>query len=81
MEELRKEHGQTILFSWNLSNLPNLMLVCAWTHSMKELQELETSLISKKFNSVNTTVLVKGKMYSSWRDTYLEEKIKDIKAK
>ncbi len=80
MEELRKEHGQNILFSWNLSNLPYQMLVCAWTHSMKELQELETSLISQKFNSVNVTVLVKGKMYPSWRDTYLEEKIKDIKA-
>ncbi len=80
MEELRKEHGQNILFSWNLSNLPNQMLVCAWTHSMKELQELETSLISQKFSSVNTTVLIKGKMYPSWRDMYLEEKIKDIKA-
>ena len=80
MEEIRRDHGQTILFSWNLSNLPNLMLVCAWTTSMKELQELEASLISKKFNSVNVTVLFKGKMYPSWRDTYLEEKIKDIKA-
>ncbi|KKK44585.1 MAG: DNA-binding transcriptional regulator AsnC [Candidatus Lokiarchaeum sp. GC14_75] len=80
MEEIRNDHGQTILFSWNLSNLPNLMLVCAWTHSMKELQNLEASLISKKFNSVNATVLFKGKMYPSWRDTYLEEKIKDIKA-
>ena len=80
MEEIRNDHGQTILFSWNLSNLPNLMLVCAWTHSMKELQDLEASLISKKFNSVNATILIKGKMYPSWRDTYLEEKIKDIKA-
>ncbi len=80
MEEIRKDHGQTILFSWNLSNLPNLMLVCAWTHSMKELQDLEASLISKKFNSVNATVLFKGKMYPSWRDTYLEEKMKEIKA-
>ncbi|KKL57796.1 hypothetical protein LCGC14_2231830 [marine sediment metagenome] len=80
MEEIRKDHGQTILFTWNLSNLPNLMLVCAWTHSMKELQDLEASLISKKFNSVNATILIKGKMYPSWRDTYLEEKIKDIKA-
>ncbi|HEC37539.1 hypothetical protein LCGC14_1464670 [marine sediment metagenome] len=80
LEEIRKDHGQTILFSWNLSNLPNLMLVCAWTHSMKELQDLEASLISKKFSSVNATILIKGKMYPSWRDTYLEEKIKDIKA-
>ncbi|KKM71917.1 hypothetical protein LCGC14_1425770 [marine sediment metagenome] len=80
MEEMRQEHGQTILFSWNLSNLPNLMLVCAWNHSMKELQDLEASFISKKFKSVNATVLVKGKMYPSWRDIYLIEKIKDIKA-
>ncbi|KKN66122.1 hypothetical protein LCGC14_0475010 [marine sediment metagenome] len=80
MEELRQEHGQTILFSWNLSNLPNQMLVCTWNYSMKELQDLETSLISKKFNSVNATVLIKGKMYPSWRDVYLEEKFKDINA-
>ena len=80
MEEIRNDHGQTILFSWNLSNLPNLMLVCAWTNSMKELQDLEASLISKKFNSVNATVLFKGKMYPSWRDTYLEEKMEEIKA-
>ncbi|MBY8982246.1 MAG: winged helix-turn-helix transcriptional regulator [Candidatus Lokiarchaeota archaeon] len=79
MEEMHKDYGQMVLFSWNLNNLPNLMLVCVWTHSMKELQELEASLISKNFNSVNATVLVKGKMYPTWRDTYLEEKIKKIK--
>ena len=76
--ELRKDHGQTILFSWVFSNLPNSMLVCVWTHTMKELQEVEASLISKNFDSVNVTILVNGRMFPSWRDTYLEEKIKKI---
>jgi len=79
MEQLRKTYGQTLLFSWNLSNLPNLMLVCVWTHTMKELQELEASLMPNNFDSVNVTILVKGKMFPTWRDTYLEHKIKEIK--
>lgn len=79
MEQLRKTYGQTLLFSWNLSNLPNLMLVCVWTHTMKELQELEASLMPNNFDSVNVTILIKGKMFPTWRDTYLEHKIKEIK--
>ncbi len=79
VEKMREEYGQTILFSWNLSNLPNLMLLCAWTPSMKQLQTLEASLLSKDFNSLNATILIEGKMFPTWRDTYLEQKIKEIK--
>ncbi|MBY8989276.1 MAG: Lrp/AsnC family transcriptional regulator [Candidatus Lokiarchaeota archaeon] len=79
LEEIRKKHSQSVLFSWNLSNLPNLMLVCVWASSMKELQNLEASLMSMNFESVNVTVLVNGLMFPSWRDTYLEEKVREIK--
>jgi len=79
LEEMRKKHGQTILFSWNLSNLPNLLLVCVWAHSMKDLQRLEVSLMSMNVNSVNVTILVNGLMFPTWRDKYLEEKVREIK--
>jgi len=46
---------------------------------MKELQKLEASLMSMNFDSVSVTILVNGIMFPTWRDTYLEDKIKDIK--
>ena len=79
LDEIRKKHGQIILFSWNLSNLPNQLLVCVWAHSMKELQTLEASLMAMAFDSVNITILVKGLMFPTWRDKYLEDKLREIK--
>ncbi len=77
--DLRKKYGQTILFSWKFANLPNLMLICVWTHTMKEHQEIESSLMSQDFDSVKITILVVGKMFPTWRDTYLEDKVRNIK--
>lgn len=79
MIELRKKLGPTILFTWNFVNLPNQILVCVWTHTMKELQEIETSLLSQNFASVKVTILINGKMFPIWRDTYLEDKVREIK--
>lgn len=79
MIELRKKLGPAILFTWNFVNLPNQILVCVWTHTMKELQEIETSLLSQNFASVKVTILVNGKMFPIWRDTYLEDKVREIK--
>jgi len=79
-DDLRKEFGQKILFSWTFSNLPNLMIVCFWTRTMKELQEIETTLMSQNFGSVKVTVLVEGKMFPTWIDQYLEDKINEIKS-
>ncbi len=76
--KLREQHGQKILFSWMFSNLPNLMIIVIWTRAMKELQELETSLLSENFESVNVTILYKGEIFPTWRDKYLEEKIKEF---
>ena len=78
-DELQKKYGQKILFSWAFSNLPNLMLLNVWTRSMKELQELETSLLAGNFSSVNVTVLIEGKMFHTWNEKYLENKIKEVK--
>ncbi len=79
IDELQKKNGKQILFSWAFSNLPNLILLSVWTRSMKELQELETSLVSENFDSVNVTVLIEGRMFHTWKEKYLENKIKEIK--
>ncbi|HEC38767.1 hypothetical protein LCGC14_0916300 [marine sediment metagenome] len=80
VDDLRKEYGSKITFSWIFGNLPNLLVICFWTRIMKELQEIETNLMSKSFESVKVTVLLEGKNFPSWVDQYLEDKIKDIKA-
>ncbi|MHA2088723.1 MAG: winged helix-turn-helix transcriptional regulator [Promethearchaeota archaeon] len=79
--ELRKKFGQVILFTWNFVNLPNQILVCVWTHTMKELQEIETSLVSHDFTSVKVTILINGKMFPTWREKYLDDKVSEIRTK
>ena len=78
INDLRKEYGSKIIFAWTFGNLPNLIIICVWTRTIKELQGIETNLISKNFESIKVTVLLEGKMFPTWRDTYLEQKIKEI---
>ncbi len=81
MDELKNQYGQKVLFSWSFSNLPDLIIICVWISVMKELQDIETFLRSKEFDSVDVTVLVEGRNFPTWRDTFLEAKIKEIKQK
>jgi hypothetical protein len=46
---------------------------------MKELQELEASLRSEKVDSISVNVGIEGILFQTWRDTYLEDKIKELK--
>ena len=78
---LRKNFGSKIVFSWIFGNLPNLLIICFWTRIMKELQEIETNLMSKGFESVKVTILLEGKNFPSWVDQYLEDKLNEIKIK
>jgi DNA-binding Lrp family transcriptional regulator len=79
--ELRKKLGQVILFTWDFVNLPNQILVCVWTHTMIELQDIEATLTSQDFTSVKVTILIKGKMFPTWREKCLEDKVSEIKTK
>ena len=80
IKNLSKQYGSKILFTWSFSNLPNIKIVSVWTRTMKELQNIETSFISDiRYESVEVTVLIERKMYSTWIDKQLEDKIKDIK--
>ena len=80
-DKLIKIFGSKILFTWSFSNLPNLKIISIWTQSMKELQELQDSLLSENYEKVDLTVLIEGKMFPTWIDTYLEDKVKEIKSK
>lgn len=80
INSLKKRYGSKIIFTWSFSNLPNIKLMNIWTDSMRELQEIESSLLSDdKYESVEITVLLYGKMYPIWIDTLLDEKIGEIK--
>ena len=80
MNKLRERYGSKVLFSWAFSNLPNLKLLCVWTHSMKELQNIESSFLSENYDSIDVTVLLEGKMFPIWLDLYLEDKINEMKS-
>jgi len=80
IKDLRNQYGSKILFTWSFSNLPNIKLVSVWTETMKELQNIETSFLSEiRYESVEVTVLIEGKMYPTWIDKQLEDKISNIK--
>ena len=81
-ERLRDKFKSNFILLWEFSNLPNFKLLCVWFKSMKQLQEIEMSLLSDNtFESINLSVLVEGEIFPTWIDVYLEEKIKEIKSK
>jgi len=79
IDELNRKYSQEILFSWAFSTLPNTIIICVWTSKMKELQELEASLRSEKVDSISVNIGIKGILFPTWRDKYLENKIKELK--
>lgn len=78
-KELRSKYRSKILFVWAFSNLPSLKFVSVLTQSMKELQELQSDFLSEHYEKVDLTVLIEGKMFPTWIDTYLEDKVKKIR--
>ena len=81
IDNLKKKYGSKIISTWSFSNLPNIKLIKIWTETMRELQELESSLLSdERYESVEITVLLYGKMYPIWIDNLLDEKIKEIES-
>ncbi len=80
-EKLKKKLGSKILFIWSFTNLPNFKLISIWTQSMKELQDLRDLFLSENYERVDLTVLIEGKMFPTWIDTYLEDMVKEIKLK
>jgi len=79
LDKISEQYGHKFLFTWTFSTLPNTIVVCVWVSSMKELQNIQTSLISDDFESVSTNVGIEGKIFPTWREKYLEDKIKEIR--
>jgi DNA-binding Lrp family transcriptional regulator len=80
-KKLKKKLGSSMLFTWSFSNLPNFKLVFIWTQSMKQLQDIQTLLLSENYKKADLNILIGGKMFPTWIDTFLEEKVKEIKTK
>ena len=79
INNLKKRYGSKIIFTWSFSNLPNIKLINIWTDTMRELQEIESSLLSDEiYESVEITVLLYGKMYPIWIEKLLDEKVREI---
>ncbi|MBA7539206.1 hypothetical protein ES705_31485 [subsurface metagenome] len=78
ISSLKKTYGSKIVFSWSFSNLPHTKLICVWTKSIKDLQDIESSLLSENYDSVEVTILIEGKNFPTWRETYLKERIQEI---
>jgi len=81
IKTIRDKYGQQILFTWTFSTLPNTVVLFIWVSSMKELQDIQSSLISDDFESVSLNIGIEGKIFPTWRERYLENKIKEIKGK
>ncbi|NVM31880.1 MAG: winged helix-turn-helix transcriptional regulator [Candidatus Helarchaeota archaeon] len=77
-EKLRNKYGQTIIFTWEFSNHPDLLLSCAWANTLKDLQNFEVSLKSKDIESVTVSLLFRGEMFPTWQNQYLEDKMKEL---
>ena len=77
-KNLQEQYGQEIVYFWTFSNLPNSFILCVRTKTMKELQDIQASLFLMEFESVDVHILVEGKMYPTWMDTYLDTKIKEL---
>ena len=83
VEKLKEEFGIKIVYHWTFSNLPNEMIVLIFTHSMRELQEIE-KFVSKFTDTVESHRIIigyKGDIFDSLRERYLDKKIKEIKEK
>ena len=48
---------------------------------MKEIQEIDSLLLSENFKKVDIVVMFKGKIFPTWIEAFLENKITDIRSK
>jgi Lrp/AsnC family transcriptional regulator for asnA, asnC and gidA len=75
VSDLRKRHGVKVLLPMTFSNIPNYILLLAWSTSSKDLEELQRSI--EKEGSVSTVmadILYVGHPFSNWRDELIDGK-------
>ena len=77
-KNIQEQYSQKVIFHWAFSNLPNFVILFIRADTMKEIQDIQSSLYLMEFESIEIHVLIEGKMYPTWFDTYLDNKIKVI---
>jgi DNA-binding Lrp family transcriptional regulator len=77
-KNLQEQFGQKVVFNWAFSNHPDLIMLCIRVDKMKDIQDIQGYLLLMEFESINVHIFVEGRMYSTWIDTYLDNKIKDL---
>lgn len=80
VRKIRDICGSSVIFIWNFTNLPYTLLLGLWTRTVTELQQFENDLNLEEFDSIRVNVLIKGKIFPNWREKFLDDKIKEIKA-
>jgi len=72
---LMKKYSPNVLFCFAFSNLPNLLIPCVWTNSMKQLQDISKNIQAEEgFERVVPRVLYVGYNWDTWRDKLVMER-------
>jgi DNA-binding Lrp family transcriptional regulator len=75
LEKLTQGYRPNHLFSWRLSNMPELLISLFWSPSMNDLKELVARLGGEEgFSSTTPTILYSGNIYETWRDDLVRKK-------
>ena len=76
---LRKAFSVNILYSLGFSNLPELLVLCLWTNTFRELEDTRERIRKAEgIDSILLNVLQIGYMFDTWRDDALFEKSKVV---
>ncbi len=73
ISELRKTHGVRVILPMTFSNIPNYILLLAWSTSSRDLEELQRSIEGGgSVSTVMTDILYVGHPFSTWRDRMID---------
>jgi len=78
IDKLRDQYSPKFVFNWAFSNHPDLILFCFLANTMREITEIKDYLFLMEFESVDVHILIEGRMYPTWIDTYLDKKVREL---
>jgi Lrp/AsnC family leucine-responsive transcriptional regulator len=81
-QELYQQFDDNILFIWVFSNLPDFLFAVFWVPSFKEMQLIQPK-ISKipGIKAIELNVTISGVILDTWRDSLIEEKLRELTPK
>jgi len=73
-QRLLAKYWPNLLFFFEFSNLPQLLVASSWTNSMKEVQKLRDELqTDPDLKQVTVNILFNGLIFPTWRDKLVLE--------